>query len=70
MKEKFEDNKGIIRSRKSKKGRQPKGQTMMYKVLHRKLKIKNNTTKNGRGGGGGFELSFSGRVSSSKKLLS
>ena len=41
---------------------------MMYKVLHRKLKIKNNATKKMEGGGrgGGFEVSFSGRVSSSK----
>jgi len=38
--EKFEDTKGLIRSRKSKKDRQhndqkKKGQTMIYKTLHK-----------------------------------
>ena len=41
---KFEDTKEVIRSRKSKKDRQDKrkrikGQTTIYKALHRKLKI-------------------------------
>ena len=40
---KFEDVKGAIRSRKSKErqynAKKTKGQTMIYKTLHRKLKI-------------------------------
>ena len=43
---KLKDTKGVIRSRKSKKDRQFNGQkklkkeqTMIYKILHRKLKI-------------------------------
>ena len=32
------DNKGLIRSIKSKKNRQIKGQTMINKTLHRKVK--------------------------------
>jgi len=44
MKEEFEDTKEIIRIRKSKKDRQHNGQTkkeqtMIYKTIHRKLKI-------------------------------
>jgi len=44
IKEEFEDTKGIIRIRKSKKNRQhngkrTKGQTTIYKTLHRKPKI-------------------------------
>jgi vacuolar-type H+-ATPase subunit C/Vma6 len=46
MSYKFEDTKGVIRSRRSNKDRQHndqrkrrKGQTMIYKTLHRKLKI-------------------------------
>ena len=45
--EKFEDTKGVIRSRKSQKKhttqwskeKSTKGQTTIYKTLHRKLKI-------------------------------
>jgi hypothetical protein len=37
--EKFEDTKGVIRSRKSKKDRQEKGQTTIYKSLHGKPNI-------------------------------
>ena len=44
--EEFEDTKGVIRIRKSKTDRQhnakrkvTKGQTMIYKTPHRKLKI-------------------------------
>ena len=44
--EKFEDIKGVIRSRNSKKGRQyntqlnrTRGQTKQIKTLHRKLKL-------------------------------
>ena len=42
--EKFEDTKGVMRNRKMRKDRQHKGkktkrQTMIYKTLHRKLKI-------------------------------
>jgi hypothetical protein len=41
--EKFEDNKGLIRSRTSKmQWLTKKGQTMIYKTLHRKLKIDQN----------------------------
>jgi hypothetical protein len=47
MKEEFEDTKGVIRVCKSKrtdnkmtKRKRMKGQPMMYKILHRKLKIK------------------------------
>ena len=42
--------KGVLRSRKSKtditmaKRKRTKGQTMIYKTLHRKLKIKKNET--------------------------
>ena len=43
----FVDTKGVIKSRESRKDRQHngqkksmKGQTMIYKTLHRKLKIK------------------------------
>ena len=43
-KEKFVDTIGVIRSRKSKNKKiqwpKEKGQTMIYKTLHRKLKIK------------------------------
>ena len=43
MKEQFEDTKWVIKSRKSKdkqyNGQKEKGQTMMYKTLHRKVKI-------------------------------
>jgi hypothetical protein len=43
MKERFEDTKGVIRIRKSKKDRQyngqkQKGQTTIYKTLHTKTK--------------------------------
>jgi predicted component of viral defense system (DUF524 family) len=47
IKEEFEDTKGVIRIRISKKDKtiqwkkekRTKGQTMIYKTLHRKLKI-------------------------------
>jgi hypothetical protein len=46
MKEKFEDTKGVIRSCKSKdrqyngaKRKKTKGQTTIYKTLHRKLRV-------------------------------
>ena len=43
----FEDIKGVIKSSKSKmdrkhNGKKTKGQTMIYKVAHRKLKIEQN----------------------------
>ena len=48
--EKFEDTKGVVLSRKSKKDKYTmvkikitKGQTMIYKTLHRKLKIERTT---------------------------
>jgi hypothetical protein len=52
--EKFEDTKGIIRRSKSKKDRQyngvkktmTKGETMIYKTLHRKDLSNTNPTKN------------------------
>ena len=41
--EKFEDANGVIRSRKSNENDQiKKGQTMIYKTLHRKLKIEHH----------------------------
>jgi hypothetical protein len=47
--EKFEDIKGVIRSRKWKKERQyknvRKGQIMVYKTLYRKLIISNSTKR-------------------------
>ena len=44
LQDEFEDTKGVIRIRKSKKDRQhkhqkKKGQTTIYKAIHRKLKI-------------------------------
>jgi hypothetical protein len=43
FKETFEDSKGVIRIRKSKNTtadrRRTKGQNMIYKTLHRKIKI-------------------------------
>ena len=50
--QKFEDTKGVIRSRKSKnkqyngQKKRTKGQTMIYKTLHRKLKIEKHQPKN------------------------
>ena len=51
VKEEFEDTKGVIRIRKSKKNRKQKtqwpkekGQTTIYKTLHRKLMIKQDET--------------------------
>jgi putative lipoic acid-binding regulatory protein len=50
LQEKFEDTKGVVLSRKSKKDKYTmvkikitKGQTMIYKTLHRKLKIERTT---------------------------
>ena len=42
QKEKFEDAKGVVKICKLKDRLQPKekGQTMIYKTLHRELKIK------------------------------
>jgi hypothetical protein len=44
--EQFEDTKGVIRTRKSNKGRRynGKGQTLIYKTLHRKLRIEQHET--------------------------
>ena len=51
QKEQIEDTKGVMRIRKSKKDRQrnvqmkmTKGQTTIYKTLHRKLKIEQTRT--------------------------
>ena len=55
LKEKFEDTKCVIKNRKSKKNRQyndknkKKGQTMMYKTLHRKLKIEKHEPMENQG---------------------
>ena len=38
-KDEFEDTKGVIRIRKSKKNRQHNGQKKKHYTLHRKLKI-------------------------------
>ena len=41
--DKFEDIERLIRSRKTDRqynGKKEKGQTMIYKILHKKLKIK------------------------------
>ena len=45
--EQFEDTKGGIRIRKSNKGRRcnGKGQTLIYKTLHRKLRIEQHETQ-------------------------
>jgi len=67
IQEEFEDTKGVIKIRKLKKDRQhndqkKKGQTRIYKTLHKKLKIQQHKpcTKKTCG-----EPRYSGRVSSS-----
>ena len=44
--EQFEDTNGVIRTRKSNKGRRynGKGQTLIYKTLHGKLRIEQHET--------------------------
>jgi hypothetical protein len=48
VEDKFDDTKGVIRLHKSKKDntmtkrKRAKGQTMIYKTLHRKIKIEQN----------------------------